>query len=88
MLAGRFPVLVRWGRNWSAMTVVAGAIDPWTFRAVVLPLAAATVSVAFTRPFWTRLLSLRWLAERATPCRLAALVVGGQALATLGPARR
>lgn len=43
VLASYFAVTVLWGLNWPAMKVVVGAIDPWTFRTVVLLLAAATL---------------------------------------------
>jgi drug/metabolite transporter (DMT)-like permease len=36
-------VTVLWGLNWPAMKVVVASVDPWTFRTVVLVLAAATL---------------------------------------------
>jgi drug/metabolite transporter (DMT)-like permease len=43
VLASYFAVTVLWGLNWPAMKTVVAAIDPWTFRTIVLVLAAATL---------------------------------------------
>ena len=43
VLASYFAVTVLWGLNWPAMKVVVDAVDPWTFRAFVLVIAAATL---------------------------------------------
>jgi drug/metabolite transporter (DMT)-like permease len=43
VLASYFAVTLLWGLNWPAMKVVVSAVDPWTFRTVVLVLAAATL---------------------------------------------
>jgi len=43
VLASYLVVTVLWGLNWPAMKVAVTAIDPWTFRTMVLVTAAATL---------------------------------------------